>query len=251
MMKSLLKGAATLAFTALASVGIASAQSNSLSAGSSKSPVANPAEMIPSLHAEAIIPVLQEMGLQYQGATLPNGQKVILAKAQNGIKFQLTPMACDAKAKRCRGLNMVAMFQSNAPTRTVSAFNYRYAFVSAGLDDSGVAYITRYDLADYGMPKGNLAISLANYLHMASVFDRHLYEATNTVSLEATGTDLAANGLNMRGILADSSLANRVGLNAASHQVSFEAISEVVDTFVRADGLAPGRIVNQVTGGRD
>ncbi len=248
MIKRLFAGAATLLLSGALGVTGALAQSNSL--GGQKTPVSNPSQLLSSLHAEAIIPVLAEMGLQYQGATLPNGQKVILAKAPNGIKFQLTPMACDKSAKRCRGLNMVAMFQTNAPTRTVSSFNYRYAFISAGLDDTGVAYITRYDIADYGMPKGNLAVSLSNYLHMASVFDRHLYEATNTVNKEASGQDFAANGLNMRGILADTSLAQQVGLSEASHQVSFESITDVVDTFVKADGLAPGRIINQVKGQR-
>ncbi|MEM9422058.1 MAG: hypothetical protein AAF986_06105, partial [Pseudomonadota bacterium] len=128
MIKRLFMGVGALFLSCAMGISGAAAQSNSLSGD--KAPVSNPSQLLPSLHAEAIIPVLAEMGLQYQGATLPNGQKVILAKAPNGIKFQLTPMACDKGGKKCRGLNMVAMFQTNAPTRTVSSFNYRYAFIS-------------------------------------------------------------------------------------------------------------------------
>lgn len=247
MIKYFFRLAGTAALGAM-SFGMAIAQTNTLVAN--KAPISNPEQLVPSLHAEAILPILDEMGVTYQGAKLPNGQKIILASAQNGLKFQITPTACNETATTCRGVHMLALFDSKAPSRTVSAFNYRYAFVSTGIDDSGVAYISRYDVADYGTPRGNIAISVANYLHMASVFDRHLYEATNTVQKDATDTDLAANGLNMQSILANASLANQVGLNAASHQVSFEQLSSVVDTFVKADGLAPGRIVNNVTGDR-
>lgn len=224
-------------------MGVAAAQSNALS--SNKSPVSNPSDLLPSLHAEAIIPVLSEMGIQYQGATLPNGEKVILAQAPDGIKFQLTPTACDANNRRCRGLSMVALFESTqSAQRAISAFDQHYVFVSAGMNDSGVAYLTRYDIADYGVPRGNLAISLLNYLHMAAVFDRHLYEADNMV-FAPTNSDLSAERLNMQSILANSSLAQSIGISRESHQVSFEKLTDVVDTFVEADALAPGRLINQ------
>lgn len=247
-MKTVLKAAFASFAMAGALVGGAFAQSNSLSAP--EAPVKNPAQLLTSLHAEAIIPVLAEMGLTYQGATLPDGQKVVLAQAPNGLKFQLTPTACDQVGTRCRGLHMLALFQTTAPERTVSAFNYRYAFVSTGVDNDGIAYISRYDIADYGLPRGNLAVSLGNYLHMATIFDRHLFEATNTVQKNATDVDLAANGLNMKSILADGALARNVGLSPTQHRVSFEQLTDVVSVFVSADKLAPGRIVNGVTGQR-
>jgi hypothetical protein len=233
-MKKLLGLAAALAVSA----GAAAAQ---------PAPVKNPDEPLKSLHAEALIPVLGELGLSYQGATLPDGTKVVLAEAPNGLKFQMTPTACD-EAGRCKGVNMLALFQTRAQERVVSAFNYRYAFVSTGLDDSGVAYISRYDIADYGMPRGNLAVSIQTYLYMASLFDRHLYEATNTVSLEPDATDLAAHALNMQAVLADAKLSDSLGLEASSHEVSFEKVTAAVDTFIKADSLAPGRIINDVHG---
>ena len=226
--------------------GAASAQSNTL--GAAKAPVKNPGAVLTSLHAEAIIPVLAELGLAYQGASLPNGQKVVLAEAPNGLKFQITPTACTEGSERCKGLNMLALFQTRAQDRVVSAFNYRYAFVSTGLDESGVAYISRYDIADYGMARGNLAVSIQTYLYMAGLFDRHLYEATNTVSLDADPADLSAHGLNMAQVVADGALSESLGLTAASHEVSFEAITDAVGTFVAADALAPGRIINEVRG---
>ena len=237
---------AAVAAGLLSMVGSALAQSNSLTAD--KAPVSNPGHTLSSLHAEAIIPVLAELGLDYQGATLPNGQKVVLAEAPNGLKFQITPTACEEGAQRCKGVNMLALFQTRAQERVISAFNYRYAFVSTGLDDSGVAYISRYDIADYGMPKGNLAVSIQTYLYMASLFDRHLYEATNTVSLEADPAALSAHALNMQTVLADATLADSLGLSTASHEVSFEEITDAVSTFVRADAMAPGRIINKVEG---
>ena len=238
-----IKTAALGALIAMAA-GTASAQSNGLTA--QKAPVKNPAATLLSLHAEAVIPVLAELGLSYQGASLPNGQKVVLAEAPNGLKFQITPTACEADGERCKGLNMLALFQTRAPERVISAFNYRYAFVSTGLDESGVAYISRYDIADYGMAKGNLAVSIQTYLYMASLFDRHLYEATNTVSVEADPADLSAHALNMQQVMADASLSDALGVTVSSHEVSFEAITDAVGTFVQADAMSPGRIINQV-----
>ena len=246
MIKTFKASVAALAVLGLA-LGGAQAQSNSLK--KKDVPVSNPGELLPSLHAEAVVSVLDEMGIEYQGATLPNGQKVLLAKAKNGIKFQLTPTACDKGGLRCRGISMVALFKSNAPDRAISAFDQHYVFVSAGMQDEGVAYLTRYDLADFGIPKGNLAVSLMNYVHMATIFDRHLYEATNTVALPSA-SDLSGESLNMKAILASSDLANSLGYSEESHQVSFELLPDVVNTFVKADDLAPGRLVNSVTGSR-
>ena len=110
--------------------------------------------------------------------------------------------------------------------------------------------MSRYDIADYGMARGNLAVSVVNFLQMASMLDRQLYEATNTVRLDSNNTDLAAEGLNMKSILADSPLAQEVGLSESSHRVSFEMVSDTVDTFIRADDLAPGRLINHVNGQR-
>jgi hypothetical protein len=222
----------------------AAAQSNALK--SDDAPVRNPSASMISLHAEAVMPLLTELGIEHQGATLPGGQKVILATSPNGLKFQITPTACDESGTRCKGLNMLALFNTRAAERTVSAFNYRYAFVSTGLDDSGVAYISRYDIADYGVPRGNLAVSVQTFLYMSSLFDRHLYESTNTVQKRPSDMDLAAHGLNMRQVLADVSLSQSLGLDVATHEVSFEEITRFVDSFVKADALAPGRLINEV-----
>ena len=248
-MKSILGSiAAGAAVTLLGASALA--QSNSLATGtaSKAAPVSNPSQTLTSLHAEAIIPVLVELGIEHQGATLPNGQKVILATADNGLRFQVTPTACDETASLCKGVNFLALFNTRAQERVISSFNYRYAFVSTGLDQQQNAYISRYDIADYGMPKGNLAVSVKTFLYMASLFDRHLFEATNTVSLDASHGDMAEHGLNMQQVLADRSLADATGLSLASHRVSLETLPDVVDTFVRADALAPGRIVNEVKG---
>ena len=44
--------------------------------------------------------------------------------------------------------------------------------------------------------------------------------------------------------------AGRVRIDPTRGQGPTVALTDVVDTFVKADGLAPGRIVNQVTGER-
>lgn len=222
-------------------IGAAGAQSNALGTAGQ---IRNPSAPLTSLHAEALIPVLSQMGLQYEGATLPNGERALLVTTQGGTRFQITPMACD-RSSRCRGMHFVSMFETSADPRTVAAFNDRYAFVSAGMSDGDVAYLARYEIADFGMPRGNVAVSIEVFLETADLFTEHLRNAATGLRQEPDGSDLSANGLNMGSLMRSVSLgsAQRQAV-PHDHAVSFEATHDIVDTFVRAEAIYPGRIVN-------
>lgn len=222
-------------------LGAASAQSNALG---TTGQIRNPSAPLTSLHPEALIPVLAQMGLEYEGATLPSGERALLVTAASGTRFQITPMACD-RARRCRGMHLVSMFDTQADPRTVAAFNDRYAFVSAGMGAGSVAYLARYEIADFGMPRGNVAVSIEVFLETADLFTEHLRNAATGLQQEPDGSDLSANGLNM------GNLMQSVSLNSArreavrhDHAVSFEATHDIVDTFIRAESIYPGRIIN-------
>jgi hypothetical protein len=206
--------------------------------------IRNPSAPLTSLHAEALVPIIAEMGLSYEGVTLPRGEKVLLVTARNGAKFQITPTACDGDG-RCRGLHISSMFRTGADRRTVSAFNDRYAFVSAGMTEDKVAYLTRYEIADFGMPRGNLAVSVEVFIETAGLFAEHLETARRGLKAPPQASDLSANALNMRA-LAHSVRADTQGATIAphGHARSFEETHGIVETFLRAEHLYPGRIVN-------
>ena len=113
--------------------------------------VANPQVSIAEFSPQTVGPLLTELGLVWQVQTPETGQSYIAASYGGIINFILAPTACrGASGTECVGLNMVAIFEGSANPQTVRAFNYRYAFASAGIDPTGAAYLSRYDLSDYG-----------------------------------------------------------------------------------------------------
>ena len=214
--------------------------------------IRNPSAPLTSLHAEELIPILVQMGYQYEGATLPGGEKVLLATTEQGQRFQVAPTACDAEG-RCRGIHLSSLFATSAERRTVSAFNDRYAFVSAGVSRDGMAYLSRYELADFGLPRGNLAVSIEVFLETAALFEEHLMASPEGLKQAPQANDLAANSLNTQGLLKalGQGLVTQTASSALpvvphSHAISFEQTNDIVETFARAEALYPGRIVNRI-----
>lgn len=214
--------------------------------------IRNPSAPLTSLHAEELIPILVQLGLQYEGATLPGGEKVLLATAPSGQRFQVAPTACDAEG-RCRGVHLSSLFYTSAERRTVSAFNDRYAFVSAGISRDGMAYLSRYELADFGLPRGNLGVSIEVFLETAELFAEHLADSPKGLKQPPQATDLAANGLNTQtrlkalgGSFLSNSITSMGPVVPHSHAISFEQTNDIVETFARAEALYPGRIVNRI-----
>ncbi|MEO1252411.1 MAG: hypothetical protein AAFW81_08705 [Pseudomonadota bacterium] len=199
-------------------------------AGAQTQPVSNPNGTLASFDAKNVGAILNELGAVWQ-AQQGNGQSYIAANAGGEINFLLVPTACKgANQTQCVGLSMVAIFEGNANPQTVTAFNYRYAFASAGLDPSGSAYIKRYEISDYGMARGNLATSILVFVEQAKMLQSELSTARRTVALEGYADDLAANALNRTGVagIDNASLhaksavdAHQVGLDEAAAQIKF------------------------------
>jgi hypothetical protein len=244
-MKKLLSA---VAITAMMSVAPAMAQSNSLgSSTQSNNIISNPGKLIYNYDAENIIPVLQELGFQWEGRTGPNNQRVVLATANNGLKFVMLPTACTQGASAgCVGVNMMAVFDGYPDQRTVNSFNYRYSFASAGLSTEGAAFLSRYEIADYGVPRGNLAVSIVNYVALAEMFQRTLGNASKTVSNDSYVGDMAANSLNMQALFEDKGLAEKAGVARDTHSVSFEEAADFAAVLIKAEEKNPGKIMNFV-----
>lgn len=240
------------AMTAVLGFGAANADDGALSISSK---IRNPSAPLTSLHAEALIPIVSQMGLDYEGVTLPNGDKALLVSTATGSRFQITPMACGQDG-RCKGMHLVSMFETDVDRRTVSAFNDRYAFVSAGLSKQDLAYLARYEIADFGLPRGNIAVSIDVFLETSRLFADHLEQATGKLKQAPDGSDLSANALNMESLMTSVSLraGNRELYESHSHSsfvphghaISFEQTHDIVETYVRAEEVYPGRIVNHI-----
>lgn len=207
-------------------------------------PVAQPNQTLASFDTQSVGSILNELGAVWQ-TQQGNGQSYIAANAGGEINFLLVPAACKgANQSNCVGLSMVAIFEGNANPQTVTAFNYRYAFASAGLDPSGAAYIKRYEISDYGMARGNLATSILVFIEQAKMLQSELSSARRTVALQGYADDLSAGALN-RGAVAAITGAGAHAFNSVdAHQLGIDESAEHVKFFIENASAPRNKIKN-------
>ena len=206
--------------------------------------VSNPAARIAAFDVETVGPVLNELGINWQAQTTAGGQTYIAATVGGVINFLLAPTACRDADDDCVGLNMMAIFEGNPNPQTVRAFNYRYAFASAGIDPSGAAYLSRYELADYGIARGNVATSIMVFVNQTAMFANELDTAQRTVSLEGYADDLASSSLNRQ--VRENLIGAKVQpANAVErHQLGLEDSAAAVRVFIRDQAAPRNKIEN-------
>lgn len=208
--------------------------------------ITTPQASIAQFSPETVGPVLNELGLFWQAQQSESGQTYIAASYGGVINFILSPTACrGAGGTDCVGLNMVSIFEGAANPQTVRAFNYRYAFASAGIDPSGAAYLSRYDLADYGIARGNLATSVMVFVNQVAMFANELETSQRTVSLDGYADDLASSSLNrqVRETLSGSEV--HAVNSIERHQFGLEESAAIVRQFIR-DETAPRNKIDNV-----
>jgi len=89
----------------------------------------------------------------------------------SGLKYIVEPTACDGS--NCAGFELTAAFDANATTDQMNQFNLLRSFTKAYVD-SGSTFLTRYEINDYGIPKGNIAADMTNFEAVAADFEEFL-----------------------------------------------------------------------------
>ena len=236
MMMRLSLGAAALAVSA----GAASAQTEEL--------ISNPRGMVTNFDVVNIGPVLTEMGIVWQERQLADGRSFIAASIGAALSFNIVPAAClgsDGKSN-CVGANLITLFTGGSPNpQSVSAFNQKYVFTSAGMySDGSSAFLSRYDIADYGIPRGNIASSIFNYFSLAQRFRDEV--ATKTVSADGYADDLSAAALTIESGKAmgfDVAVATDATM-AGIHRASLEGTPELVRKLLASENAPRNKISN-------
>lgn len=225
-----------------AGVSSASAQ-NSLGSGESSSGLSNPETVVRKFSVQTVGPVLNELGMPWQVGQLSNGAQYMHAAAGE-MQFVMFFTACNGS--ECAGMQSLMIFgETSANPQTVQAFNARYPFATAGIDQEGSAYISRYDIADYGIPRGNIASSLVNFLLLSEMFAGELANSHQTVSLDGYAGDLSSTHLNRQELGhvtgAEAGYSNQSG----QHADGFEQGAELVRLFLE-DETAPRNKISNV-----
>ncbi|MCB2112033.1 MAG: hypothetical protein KDD85_00635 [Parvularculaceae bacterium] len=229
-------GALALALSA----GAANAQGQDL--------ISNPRGMVANFDAVNLGPVLTELGIVWQERRLADGQSFIAASIGGALNFVITPTTClsEDRKSNCVGAHFIALFGGgSANAQSVSAFNQKYGFTSAGIFSGGSsAFLSRYDIADYGIPRGNVASSINAFFSLSEKFRRAI--DTKTVSADGYADDMSASILNLRSAdAAGIELAQGKAPSLAElHQASFESGPALVRELLQSDNAPRNKISN-------
>ncbi|WP_165793543.1 YbjN domain-containing protein [Hyphococcus luteus] len=233
-------GAAAMALAA--GVSGASAQNSMGSGESSGMGLSNPETVVRKFSVQSVGPVLNELGMPWQVGQLSNGAQYMHAAA-GGMQFVLFFTACTGT--ECAGMQSLMMFgETGANSQTVQAFNARYPFATAGIDQEGSAYISRYDIADYGIPRGNIASSLVNFLLLSEMFAKELANSHQTVSLEGYAGDLSSSHLNRQELNHVAGAETGYSNQSDQHADGFEQGAELIRLFLEDDAAPRNKISN-------
>ena len=199
-------------------------------------PISNPRQTVANFDPATLLPILQELGVTASIEQGSNGKNFVGAQYGN-FRFTIHPEACRGPGgtSACIGGFALATFTGYTPNpQSIAAFDAKYAFSEAGIfSDGSTAYVGRYDIADYGIARGNIASSLGNFIGQANEFWAFLDSEKRTVSLDGYADDLAAAGLNRR-----QAEAMGVSFGAAEPTPHWIATEKVIE-FAR-DSVAAG-----------
>jgi hypothetical protein len=168
-------------------------------------PISTPRRLIPNFDVLNLVPVLDELGVTHELRTSEDGKPFLAASFADGFTFNLAPTAClSSDFSRCIGVHIVAYFAaSDINPQTLSAFNQNNEFASVGVYVRNESvFLLRYEIADYGIPRGNFASSLAQFVAVANRLSSELASRPKTVSLQGFSDDFSARALNRGGLAA-------------------------------------------------
>jgi len=153
--------------------------------------VENPGEPIVSFDVENIGPILTELNFPWQLRTTPDGRFYILVTGPDQTILILSPLACRNYSSRpngnlpptgCVGLQIVSIFEGDSDPDLIQAFNNRYLFAHIGINEAGNAYLNRYDIADYGIARGNVATIISTFVDLAERYQTTVASQSRIVS---------------------------------------------------------------------
>ena len=202
-----------------------------------------PRNLIPNFDAMNLAPVLDDLGARYELRRMEDGRPFLAVSFDDDFAFNLVPTAClSSDFSRCIGVNIVAIYSAGGlNAQTISAFNQSNAFASVGwYEREKSLFLLRYDIADYGIPRGNLASSLAQFIATAARLQTEIETRPKTVSLYGYADDVLAGSLNRKGLAAMGARPKTAG----AHEASLSEATGLIEALFQA-----GAAVNTVDGG--
>ena len=163
----------------------------------SQSAISNPRGIVANFDSANLGPVFTELGVPWQSRQTPQGDPFILIETPNGLKLILVPLAClGSNNNGCVGMKTMAIFKGTMPAETLNNWNNRFDFAKATAFNANTLEYSRYDIADYGVPRGNVVSSLGNFIALAERFGSEVGAGAVAISDQRLSGTEEANRLN-------------------------------------------------------
>lgn len=154
----------------------------SIPAGAQQKPIdtIDQSEIVASINEQTVEPALAVVtGNQVQSIDA-QGNPILVATATNGLRFEVRFNACEEAeeeaARHCRGIFLFAVWDALPEGKQqeyrelMASFLGENPAANAGLMEDGTLYVSRYVIADFGTPQGNLVSEFANFIRSATGF---------------------------------------------------------------------------------
>lgn len=111
---------------------------------------------------ENVAGIAATAGYQTEVLSNPQGQQALGIKSKSGARFLAQNTACKTGTSNCAGLVIFAIFSDRVSPDVLGDFNAKHAFTSAFAINTQTV-LSRYEIADFGIPAGNIATNLTNF----------------------------------------------------------------------------------------
>ena len=126
-------------------------------------------QIVASFTLENLATAAAGVGYKFEALADSNGTKALGVTAPDGLKFIAQPSACQKPGQQsCAGLTIFALWSGATPSDLLDRFNLHHTFTSV-FNATSNTILQRYEIADFGIPIGNVASNFANFDKMAQL----------------------------------------------------------------------------------
>ena len=130
--------------------------------------ISNPTGLVYDLSADSLMPLFTEMNMSPEKFQTDDGKSyIVLTEPDSGLTIVAIPEACTSG--KCIGVNFVVIFSdSTLANDRITYFNSTFSFVKVvKSEESNRVEVYRYEIADFGIPRGNLRESVMNLVALS------------------------------------------------------------------------------------
>jgi len=198
-------------------IALASAAAMAIAAGPLAAAPMSSSQMLASFTPNDLMAIAQSIGYTAEPLSTDSpisGQSpsFVGITASNGAKFFAMPMACNSAGK-CIGLSLEAIYSGGGyPLSTANDFNNAHVFTQAYITSDGAAHLSRYEIADSGIPVGNVVVNYQTFAGLIPQFSATLSSTGAGASLTTPAKPGGPAGASAFGESTAAPMSARVGL---------------------------------------